>query len=573
MRIQSILAISLILLALCLTPAALAATDREAAARQSMENALTEVYGYLAEEAQAFTYEVTPAEGGLLRVSAWPENHPDWVYSGETLPDKPGLNWDTFRSPFFATGQNDAPYPGQNAVMAGLRLLREENWLQGKNTEQRSSVADRFYEDGIHLSTGFRMAMGDADASPADFAHEFFVSCYGPMVGWNSALRAWHDEVIVSLGGDPAAFSGMPALGGAHRYRYNMSRQAEAETSSSVLPEDVRALEQEPRLQGWRFVCGAVAGESFRSGDSMMAVFERDGVRQLVTGLRTGDDGAWVVSTAGSACLLPEVPVDIVYSGAYFHIRMAVREDCLLTIQANVAAARVDEQPCARLERIEIEDYGTGEQLRVSQVGEDWSFVRTADGVRESFALDCALPYYLSQLDASALPMTRTDWRNCSWGRLTKGTAVARGAHLRGDHSSHSRDLGVPATGTAMEVLETVDGTAAPWYHVRIGRLEGWMSGNYVSEGVTEWLPAVARVRRDVSLKESAGLLGFLSATAAELPAGTELYVLLQQGGDCYVCVPENGLAWPMPTEGLYGYVPADSLTIVSDPAALAWVE
>ena len=64
-----------------------------------------------------------------------------------------------------------------------------------------------------------------------------------------------------------------------------------------------------------------------------------------------------------------------------------------------------------------------------------------------------------------------------------------------------------------------------------------------------------------------------LPATVAELPAGTELYVPLKQGGDCYVCVPENGLAWPMPTEGLYGYVPADSLTIVSDPAALAWVE
>ena len=63
MKKQCVLAISLMLLALCLTPAALADTDREAAARQSMENALTEVYGYLAEEAQAFTYEVTPADG------------------------------------------------------------------------------------------------------------------------------------------------------------------------------------------------------------------------------------------------------------------------------------------------------------------------------------------------------------------------------------------------------------------------------------------------------------------------------------------------------------------------------
>ena len=109
-----------------------------------------------------------------------------------------------------------------------------------------------------------------------------------------------------------------------------------------------------------------------------------------------------------------------------------------------------------------------------------------------------------------------------------------------------------------MEVLEELPGDPDPWYRVRIGSIEGYMSSRYVDFPGSPCtmsplqnsvaLPPMAAVTVDTALKAGTG---WFDKTLADLPAGTRLRVLAEQGDWLHVTVADGPMGWLALTDGL----------------------
>jgi hypothetical protein len=154
---------------------------------------------------------------------------------------------------------------------------------------------------------------------------------------------------------------------------------------------------------------------------------------------------------------------------------------------------------------------------------------------------------------------------------LTDGRAMINGANLREKPTAASRSLGkyINALG---EVLEQQPGKNQPWYRVRIGETEGWVSGPYVTfpeEGVRYALRYGSEYA--IAVQETLLLRNPGSGdTVRRLTAGTAMQVLADTGEDwLHVLVTEGGLTLRPEAKGVYGYIPAEAVRwMKKDPLA-----
>ncbi|MBQ9251743.1 MAG: hypothetical protein IJ188_03810 [Clostridia bacterium] len=51
------------------------------------------------------------------------------------------------------------------------------------------------------------------------------------------------------------------------------------------------------------------------------------------------------------------------------------------------------------------------------------------------------------------------------------------------------------------------------------------------------------------------------------------MYVIQEEKGYYYVCVPAGEIVWPMQVEGTYGYVSKKDVDLAWTPAELDWLE
>lgn len=145
---------------------------------------------------------------------------------------------------------------------------------------------------------------------------------------------------------------------------------------------------------------------------------------------------------------------------------------------------------------------------------------------------------------------------------LTDGRAMINGANLREKPTASSRSLGkyINALG---EVLEQRPGKHQPWYRVRIGGTEGWVSGPYVTYPEDRQRYA-GRYGSEyaVAVREAALLrLPQGGETVMQLAPGTAMQVLADTGeGWLHVLVTEGGLTLRPEAKGVYGYIPAEAV-------------
>lgn len=144
--------------------------------------------------------------------------------------------------------------------------------------------------------------------------------------------------------------------------------------------------------------------------------------------------------------------------------------------------------------------------------------------------------------------------------------ALCYGVNLREKATSASKILGTFNPGTLLHVLGQEKGTHEPWYHVRVGILEGWMSGMYVKfsknadfeEALWHGPLPVARTT-DVRILRASPSGN--AERIAELPAGTLMHVLATvEGGWLYVMVPRETLGWEMDVDGTSGFLRVDEV-------------
>lgn len=153
-----------------------------------------------------------------------------------------------------------------------------------------------------------------------------------------------------------------------------------------------------------------------------------------------------------------------------------------------------------------------------------------------------------------------------SWKRF-EGTDLAMTAsvNLRQKASTSSPSLGVLNVGALVHVLDQKPGKDYPWYHVRLGREEGWVAGNYLrfstDDDFERYLSLPLPVARSLSGVTLRGKPIGQGEAVCELSGGTLMHVLAEvEGGWLYVMVPREELTWEMDVEGISGYLRADEV-------------
>jgi len=360
---------------------------------------------------------------------------------------------------------------------------------------------------------------------------------------------------------------------------------ARATVFGADLPQDLRQVLDANGFKGFHCYCGALREYIYEetmtrdSPTAALVALEDAGQRTLV-GLQLISKREWIISHLGPKSLL---------QGREFYIT--------ITDLDNVSTLSLGSRFSVMYPRSDggMESYGF-------DVYPPW-YVRTYESVNaqgKGIAILNGFPYYgfrLAELpfDTSIdnLPYHRayvplwpeymtgitdfpTSWEGAkrvaqaSWKRFDGADlAIAHGANLREKAAGSSKWLGALGPGALVHVLDQQKGPQYPWYHVRVGELEGWISGPYVKFPGTEdfdammwYLPlSLARAKETVALRSSPDLLGGI---VMEIPKDTLIHMMLALADDwLYVMVPRGAISREMDVDGAAGYIRADDVAMV----------
>ena len=169
--------------------------------------------------------------------------------------------------------------------------------------------------------------------------------------------------------------------------------------------------------------------------------------------------------------------------------------------------------------------------------------------------------------DLSAFPQNAEEASNFM-GQCWEGVndrCLVWGANLRVKPTSSSRSLGKYHV-TLAEVLEEKPGKQLPWYRVRIGNAEGWVSGPYAVEPIDQegfahngslgipWAETQAACPLYASMNKADTLLILPPQTFMQMLAQTE-------DGWAHVLVTDEPQDFRLSAKGTYGYVRLSDVT------------
>lgn len=541
--------------------------------------ALTEMYGYTDREAQSFVMQDDGA-GTLLFYDA---EHPSWVYT--LTYDE--ATWRAMTSPFKT--QYEA-YPGENAVREVLRRAKENRWFESGTEKDRAALQNCMSEvNGIWIGPAFETVLADDNAEAAEIVKAFFVNCYGTENGWPAALTEWCGAVQAEYRFEADSTEKAPEAD-IRRYTEEHGQYlpaAEVTEFKGEVPEELTAVfAAEPHLAGWTCLCGAMKQETRQNdiGAMGLAVFEKDGERILVA--MDCLKGAWNLWTLGSGAVEQNAETEIsilgdnVY-GPHFLLRYDGAEGVrVLRVMLSVLLNTPKEDLCGHSALCSVEGYEfvSADRQEKVRLWVDWNdgvwhyMERGKDGVRTA-SLRVNYSRWLGVCDWADFPDTIVKAQGMPEA-LPEGCVLTAGVHLRKDHSSRSKDLGMLKNATVIRMLERVKGDPFDWVKTSLGGLDGYVAINYTSAGSDslcvgrEYPMPVAVCLKNVELKKSTGWFG---KTAAELAAGTKMHVILEEGDWLYVVVPRGDIGWLMDVDGTYGYVRRSDVRVAAMEACLDW--
>lgn len=200
------------------------------------------------------------------------------------------------------------------------------------------------------------------------------------------------------------------------------------------------------------------------------------------------------------------------------------------------------------------------------------------DGVyREQGKYKCSTPMRLAAWDMESFPRDGAQlqqYAETHQPRHSESQAFLCGANLREKPTSKSRLIGTYSA--RAEVLGSQMGKVEPWYHVRVGDTEGWVTANYCLNG-SQYdiryyaMGAVsvnpARADREIELRRSPD-----GEVFARLLPGAMMHVIIETDGWLHVIVPQDGELGPIADwDGVYGYVRSSEVVRGVTLANLRW--
>lgn len=189
----------------------------------------------------------------------------------------------------------------------------------------------------------------------------------------------------------------------------------------------------------------------------------------------------------------------------------------------------------------------------------------------------CSLPQRLAAWQMQDIPRNAQEvqqYADAHQPMLGENQAYICGVNLREKPTGSSRSLGMYSA--RVEVLDSQPGTQVPWYCVRVGDTQGWVSGDYLIDGsrrdarlygVNQATRPFARADVETALRRAPD-----GETFAKLLPGATMHVIAENEGWLHVIVPREGPAevivdW----DGVYGYVRADEVVQGDTLADLKW--
>jgi|GEM_PF-3380333 len=378
-------------------------------------------------------------------------------------------------------------------------------------------------------------------------------------------------------------------------------------TFDSTLPKEVRTLLAQKGYDVYNPIRGAMWQffESENASDSYvtegLVTLEKHG-RHILVGITKGQDGTAYVCDMG--------PQAILSGGEYTISHEGDKNKGPLPYGFRVTIPRLDGgddtysfmpswRPDAwRIESVTRRDAdGNGVFIGGGKPSDrffGFNVYELSPDVEDRFV--AYYPYYGSFLVDSlerplAYPVSSEDASAQSQASLIyfaeQNVSLNLGVNLREKPTGHSKSLGLLKPGLPLNVLGQTPGTQFPWYHVRIGSLQGYVSGMYLEipprnrDGSLQmndekWLSAlsgtigynpvpVARSLDDIRLRETADEV---SEAAFEYPKNTLLHIICEaENGWLYVMAPREEISWDVDREGHGGYVRREEIAIY--PTAL----
>ena len=205
-----------------------------------------------------------------------------------------------------------------------------------------------------------------------------------------------------------------------------------------------------------------------------------------------------------------------------------------------------------------------------------WSVTQEGEE-KDVYYLDAVLPQRLAAWTADTFPGTEEELKQYIAQHqpgLEEDEAYIIGVNLRERPTGKSPSWGVYTA--CVRVLGKEQGTQAPWFHVQVGNLSGWVSGLYLVKDngfdPPRLMHAAAAVH-DVGrvLGETALYALPDGESIAALKEGTLVHVLAENNGWLHVIVPRGELTWQTDWDGTYGFVRAVDMAVGLSKADAVW--
>lgn len=538
---------------------------------------LTEVRGYLAEEADQFVFEHSEKDG-IATVRYWHPDFPDWVYTLQfSLADGKLISND---SPFQSDFQG---YPGENSVRYIITQVQKQGLLKNWNKASREGFRAILEQDGLTPSAELDKGLLSATYTPQQALKDFFATCYGAQEQWPAAVGEWYQWLLNAYQLTEPQQSA--AHEGVTRYRSSTEHAFVLSEFTDAAPPELAEVFRHPMLEGWQVLSGAMVVYEERSLDENygLVAFGRGEKRLLCILRQSKKDDTWEILPA-SETLLPDGCVPVIsrkkalseMGGREYVIRfeqldMAGVEDVTLVMQIVISAGG----HYTRLKECNFYDAVQGIHYQ-AQLFNGECTVHMTD--RETGRYDTSIRgncFYTDLVMALRLDSLLAGIVNPgkAVGFVLPASSIMTGnVHLRKETSSHSKDLGMLRNGTIALNLGTETGDPYPWYHVRVGGLEGYVSSVYASETPGNLLTTptpVAMAKEELSLRQQSS---WFATKTAVVEKGATMHIILERKGWYYVCVPREQPAglW-MDPEGTFGFVRANQVDVGNSAMELAW--
>ena len=363
-------------------------------------------------------------------------------------------------------------------------------------------------------------------------------------------------------------------------------------------PDALTQAFSHPLLTGWESLSGAMLsceriGENIQATDRGLTAFGKGDKRLLVMLIRGPKDTEWRIIPVGEQALLRNRDFYITANADKFEftIEYPISGVESESFRCELMAVGTEDAPMRLLKLLEYryDNHATGSiilvksSLRPTDGTPFWFHVTTYTSGQpiQREIIPALATSYLDLIDVELFPKNADACRQAAMNgpKIPYDYGVVSGVHLRSKPSSRSDDLGTYASSTLVKVLETLPGDPMPWYRVRIGQTDGYMSSNYVRFETTEdkisalsqYIPLkVAKATMAIELKSGTG---WTDKKIMDLPQGTKMHVVAAIGDWLHVIIPQGQISWIMDIEGTGGYVNADDVVQAASSIQLDWLE